>query len=42
MIIQMKPVQGLFWAKWQRQLKVVPISVEAGILFTHQPMDLLH
>jgi hypothetical protein len=35
----MKPIWGLFWAKEQRLLKIVPLGVEASIPLTHQPTD---
>jgi hypothetical protein len=37
--VRMKPVRGLFWAKEQRPLKLVPVDSETSIPFTRQPTD---
>jgi hypothetical protein len=38
-LVQMKPIQGLFWVKESRLLTIVLMSVEASIPLTHQLMD---
>jgi hypothetical protein len=40
-VVQMKPVRGMFWAKGNRLLKMVPVGVDAGIPLTHQLMEIL-
>jgi hypothetical protein len=41
-LVQLKPVQGLFWAKEYRLLKIVPTGVETDIPLMQQLMHLLH
>jgi hypothetical protein len=40
--VRMKPIWGLFWAKELKLLKIILVSVKAGILLMHQPTDPLH
>jgi hypothetical protein len=42
MVVEMKPVWGLFWVKEQRSLQAVLVDGEAGIPLTHQLMYPLH
>jgi hypothetical protein len=38
-LVQMKPIQRLFWVKEYRPLKIVLMGTEAHIPLTHQLMD---
>jgi hypothetical protein len=38
-LVQMKPVQRLFWGRNYRPLKIVLMGAEAGIPLTHQSTD---
>jgi hypothetical protein len=38
-LVQMKPIQRMFWAKELKPSEIVSMSVEAGIPLTHLPMD---
>jgi hypothetical protein len=40
-VVQVKFIKGFFWVKMWLLLKMVPISAEAGIHLTHQPVDQL-
>jgi hypothetical protein len=41
-LVQMKPVQELFWANEWRPLKIYPMDIESGIPLTHHLMDPIH
>jgi hypothetical protein len=42
MYVLMKQIQGLICVKEYTPLKIIPMSIEAGIPLTHQEMGPLH